>query len=190
METEPGQVTRMLEAVGDGNPQAVERLFPLVYEKLRALAHAKLRRLAPGQTLQATALVHEVWLRVVGDDNPPIWKNRSHFFAVAAEAMRRVLVENARRKSAEKRGGGVRPLDLHDVSIAEETRSDVLLAVDEALERLAARDPLAAQLIKLRFFVGMPNAQAAETLGVPERTAKRTWTYARAWLYNEINKSR
>jgi RNA polymerase sigma factor (TIGR02999 family) len=184
--TEP--VTQILDAVGAGDEHAAEQLLPLVYDELRRLAAARMAHAAPGQTLQPTALVHEAWLRLVGQPQQQLWNSRGHFFAAAAEAMRRILVERARRRSAEKHGGGLRRVDLDQVDIAEEANSDLLIALDEALTALAERDPTAAQLIKLRFFAGLPNAQAAELLGVPERTAKRAWAYARAWLYQEIRK--
>jgi RNA polymerase sigma factor (TIGR02999 family) len=187
MDETPEQVTQILEAVGTGDEQAAEKLLPLLYEELRRLAAARMAQVAPGQTLQPTALVHEAWLRLVGGKQQ-FWNSRGHFFAAAAEAMRRILVERARRRSAEKHGGGLRRVDLDQVDIAEEANSDVLLALDEALTALTGRDATAAQLIKLRFFAGLPNAQAAELLGVPERTAKRSWAYARAWLYQEIRK--
>jgi len=180
-------VTQILEAVRAGNEKASEELLPLVYHELRRLAAAKMAHAAPGQTLQPTALVHEAWLRLIGEQQEH-WNSRGHFFAAAAEAMRRILVERARRRSAEKHGGGLRRVDLDQVDIAEEANSDLLIVLDEALTALSERDPTAAQLIKLRFFAGFPNAQAAEMLGVPERTAKRAWAYARAWLYQEITK--
>ncbi len=187
METAPEQVTRILEAVGAGDPQAAEKLLPLVYEELRRLAAAKMAGNTADQTLQPTALVHEAWLRLVGHGERD-WRNRSYFFAAAAEAMRRILVERARRKSTEKHGAGLQRVDLDHLDVAEEAQGDILIALDEALTALVARDPVAAELIKLRFFTGIPNVQAAEILGVPERTAKRTWAYARAWLYQEIKK--
>ncbi len=163
-------------------------LLALVYEQLRALAAYKMAQEPQGQTLQATALVHEVWLRLTEKPGAK-FANEAHFFAAAAEAMRRILIENARRKQRLKHGGGQRrvELDLLDVAIATDT--DHLLAVDEALDKLAARDPLAADLIKLRFFAGLPNVEAAPLLGLPERTAKRTWAYARAWLYEELKRT-
>jgi RNA polymerase sigma factor (TIGR02999 family) len=187
MDEVPEQVTQILGVVGAGDPQAADKLLPLVYEELRRLAAARMAQVPVGQTLQPTALVHEAWLRLVGAQQQH-WNGRGHFFAAAAEAMRRILVERARRRSAEKHGGGLRRVDLDLVDIAEESNSDLLLALDEALTTLAERDPTAAQLIKLRFFAGLPNVQAAELLGVPERTAKRAWAYARAWLYQEISK--
>jgi RNA polymerase sigma factor (TIGR02999 family) len=186
----PQQVTQILEAASAGDEQAADKLLPLVYEELRRLAAAKMAQQPPGQTLQPTALVHEAWLRLVGahDEQRPLWNGRAHFFAAAAEAMRRILVERARRASALKHGGGLQRVDLDHVEIAEEANSDLLLAVNEALTGLAERDPIGAELIQLRFFAGLPNARAAELLGIPERTANRTWAYARAWLYRELRK--
>ncbi len=181
-------VTRILERVQQGQAKAAEELLPLLYEELRRLAHHKISLLPPGQTLQATALVHEAWLRLTGDQHPQCWDSRGHFFSAAAEAMRRILVEQARSKGARRHGGGMQRVDLDHVDLAEETNSDVLLLVDEALDRLAKVDSQAAELVKLRFFVGLPNAQAAEMLGMAERTAKRSWAYARAWLLRELKK--
>jgi RNA polymerase sigma factor (TIGR02999 family) len=181
-------VTEVLDAVGAGDGQAAERLLTLVYTELRCLAAAKMANEAPGQTLQPTALVHEVWLRLVGS-GPQHWDNRGHFFAAAAEAMRRILVENARRKQRLKHGGGQQRVELDTLDVAITSDDDHLLAVDEALDKLAARDTLAADLIKLRFFAGLPNIEAARLLGLPERTAKRTWAYARAWLYEELKRT-
>jgi RNA polymerase sigma factor (TIGR02999 family) len=181
-------VTHILDRVQHGDARAAEELLPLVYEDLRRLAAAKMAQLPPGQTLQPTALVHEAYLRLVGS-GPRDWNSRGHFFSAAAEGMRRILVERARRKGAVKRGGGLRPISFDDVDIAADSQSDVLLALDEALARYAERDAIGAELIKLRFFAGLPNDQAAAILKVPERTAKRTWAYARAWLYHELQKS-
>jgi len=181
-------VTRILDAIQQGDPKATEELLPLVYEELRKLAAHKMANEAPGQTLQPTALVHEAWLRLAGDKNQE-WNGRGHFFAAAAEAMRRILVENARRKQRVKHGGEMQRLDLTSLDVAIITHDEHLLAVNEALDKLAARDPLGAQLIKLRFFAGLSNVDAARLLGIPERTAKRTWAYARAWLYEELKKN-
>ena len=178
-------VTRILDAIQQGDPKATEELLPLVYEELRKLAAHKMANEAPGQTLQPTALVHEAWLRLTGNENQE-WNGRGHFFAAAAEAMRRILVENARRKQRVKHGGAMQRIDLTTLDVAIITHDEHLLAVDEALDKLAARDPLGAQLIKLRFFAGLSNVDAARMLGIPERTAKRTWAYARAWLYEEL----
>lgn len=182
-------VTRILDRAQQGDPRAAEELLPLVYDELRKLAAARLAALPPGQTLQATALVHEAWLRLAGPGHND-WNGRGHFFAAAAEAMRRILVDRARHKAAQKRGGGLRRIDLDHVDVAMESDEDLLLALDEALARYAQKDPQGAELIKLRFFAGLPNRQAAALLGVPERTAKRTWAFARAWLWHELQKSR
>jgi RNA polymerase sigma factor (TIGR02999 family) len=176
-------VTRVLTAIGQGDPSAAGQLLPLVYEELRQLAARKLAQEKPGQTLQATALVHEAYLRLVGGETPPRWDSRGHFFAAAAQAMRRILVENARRKGRDKHGGGRRRAhpDL-DALLAAESDED-LLALHEALEQLAARDPLKARLVELRFFAGLTLEQAAECLNISLSTAERGWRYARAWLY-------
>ncbi len=179
------EITRLLHRVQSGKPQAAEELLPLVYEELRKLAAARMAALPPGQTIQATALVHEAWMRLSGSSSQE-WEGRGHFFAAAAEAMRRILVDRAREKSAQKRGGHVPHVNLDDVDVALGTNDDVVLALDEALARYAVKDPDGAELIKLRFFVGLPNQEAAALLGIPERTAKRTWAYAKAWLYREI----
>jgi len=182
------ELTRILDRVQRGDSGSAEELLPLVYDELKKLAAARMNALPPGQTLQPTALVHEAWLRLSGSDHGD-WNGRGHFFAAAAEAMRRILVDHARAKSSRKRGGGFKRIDLEDVDIATEAKADVLVALDEALNRYSQKDPVGAQLIQLRFFVGLPNDQAAVILGVPERTAKRTWAYARAWLYDEIRRS-
>ena len=181
-------LTGYLDAVGARDALAAEKLLPAVYEELRHLAAAKMANEPPGQTLQPTALVHEAWLRLSGTSEAK-FANRAHFFAAAAEAMRRILVENARRKRRLKHGGGLRRVELETLDVAITSADDHLLAVDEALEKLAARDATAADLIKLRFFAGLPNVEAARLLGLPERTAKRTWAYARAWLYEELKRT-
>ena len=178
----------MMTAVERGEPNAADQLLILVYEELRKLAMSKMARETPGQTLQPTALVHEAYLRLIGSGQER-WSGRGHFFAAAAEAMRRILVENARRKRRVKHGGELQRVDMTTLDVAILTDDGHLLAVDEALEKLAARDPLGAQLIKLRFFAGLPNVEAARLLEIPERTAKRTWAYARAWLYEELKKT-
>ena len=178
-------VTRILDAIQHGDPKATEELLPLVYGELRKLAAHKMANERPGQTLQPTALVHDAWLRLTGGAIQE-WNGRGHFFAAAAEAMRRILVENARRKRRVKHGGESQRVDVTTLDVAILSDEGHLLAVDEALEKLAARDPLGAQLIKLRFFAGLSNVDAARMLGIPERTAKRTWAYARAWLYEEL----
>jgi len=168
--------------------QAAEALLPLLYEELRRLAARKLARERPGQTLQATALVHEAWLRL-GADRQPAWQNQAHFFAAAAEAMRRILVDRARRRQALRHGGEAERVDLDEVEIALEVPDDELIAVHEALDRFSAEDPAKADLVKLRFFVGLTLEEAARALGVSVATAKRSWQYARAWLYREIRGS-
>jgi len=178
------EVTRLLEAVEQGDPKAAEELLPLVYEELRRLAHQKMANEPPGQTLQPTALVHEAWLRLVGENHD--WHNRRHFFSAAAEAMRRILVERARRKQRMRHGGQMVRLDLEDIDLAAESQPETVLFVDEALERLAAKDPTVVELIRLRFFGGMPNQEAAALLGLSERNARRDWAYARAWLTREL----
>ncbi len=182
------EVTHLLDRVQGGDRNAATELLPLVYEELRQMAAQKMARENPGHTLQPTALVHEAWLRLVGDETPQ-FVNRSHFFGAAAEAMRRILVENARRKSRLKHGGQFERVDLESLDLAVESTDDQVLAVDAALDKLALRDPVGAQLIKLRFFVGLPNVEAARLLGLSERTAKRVWSYARAWLFEELKKS-
>ena len=181
-------VTEILDAVRAGDAQAAEELLPLVYDELRHLAAHKLSQERPGQTLQPTALVHEAWLRLGGRSDAK-FANQAHFFAAAAEAMRRILVENARRKQRLKHGGGQQRVELNALDVAISSADGQLLAVDEALDKLAARDAPAADLIKLRFFAGLPNDEAARLLGLPERTAKRTWAYARAWLYEELKRT-
>jgi RNA polymerase sigma factor (TIGR02999 family) len=179
-------VTRILSAIEHGDSKASEELLPLVYDELRKLAAQRLARERPGQTLQATALVHEAYLRLVGDQESRGWDSRGHFFAAAAEAMRRILVEVARRKRAEKRGGRRDRRSLEEVEIAAPAGRVDVLALDEALGRLAARDAEAAELVKLRYFAGMTMAEAAAALGLPERTVGRLWTYARSFLANEM----
>jgi RNA polymerase sigma factor (TIGR02999 family) len=179
------EVTQVLDAIQQGDPEAARPLLPLVYEELRRLAAQKLTREKPGQTLDATALVHEAYLRLVkGKQEPRPFKDRCHFFAAAAAAMRRILIDNARRKGAQKRGGGLRrqPVD----AVTAPTPNQDLLALDEALEKLAAQDPIKARLVELRYFVGLTGEQAAEVLGISPTTADRHWAYARAWLRAEI----
>ena len=178
-------VTRILDRVQQGEARAAEELLPLVYEELRRLAAAKMAQQPPGQTLQATALVHEAFLRLTGGQRDQ-WQGRTHFFRAAAEAMRCILIENARRKSRWKRGGRLERVDLQGLELAAETPPDTLLVVQEALERLAAEDEPTAELVKLRFFIGLTNAEAAQILGLSEPTVKRYWEYARAWLLREI----
>jgi RNA polymerase sigma factor (TIGR02999 family) len=180
------EVTRILTAIEQGNSQAVDELLPAVYQELRVLAAQKLVREVPGHTLQPTALVHEAYLRLAGGAEN--YKNRSHFFVAAAEAMRRILIENARRKARLKRGGGQQRRELDDQVLAIESPSDNLLALNEALDRLAEKEPVIAELVKLRYFAGLTLEQAGQVLKVTRRTADRYWAYARAWLYNEMAK--
>jgi len=180
------EVTRILERVEDGDAKAAEQLLPLVYDQLRQLAAHKMANEAPGHTLQPTALVHEAWLWLAGSDAPQQWNSRGHFFSAAAEAMRRILIERARAKARLRRGGGQRPLNLDEVTVGAETAPEELLLVDEALDKLEAQDPDKARLVKLRFFSGLTNEEAAMSLGISPTTAKRYWTFARAWLYSEI----
>ena len=180
-------VTRILSAAQAGDPKAAEELLPLVYNELRRLAANKLANEAPGQTLQATALVHEAWLRLAGDGDSQ-WKNRSHFLAAAAEAMRHILIDRARRKNRVRHGQGLQRVNLDHVDLASATEDDTLLRVDEALTKFAAEEPVKAQLVKLRYFVGLSIPEAAAAMGISESTAKRAWAYARAWLYDELKK--
>jgi RNA polymerase sigma factor (TIGR02999 family) len=178
-------LTQVLNAIEHGDPHAAEQLLPLVYDELRRLAAERLAQERPGQTLQATALVHEAYVRLMDVDQAPHWDSRRHFFA-AAEAMRRILVDNARRKRTEKHGGARQRIDLDDVEVAADTRSPDLLALDEALTRLAAEDPVKAQLVTLRYFAGLSVQEAAEALSISRATADRYWSYARTWLYCEL----
>jgi RNA polymerase sigma factor (TIGR02999 family) len=181
-------VTRILSAVEHGDPTAAEQLLPLVYDELRRLAAQRLAQEKPGQTLQATALVHEAYLRLVGPQDPG-WNGRGHFFAAAAEAMRRILIDRARHKQTRKAGGGRRRLDLDNIEPAlEEGDGDRLLALDEALGKLEAEDPRKAELVKLRFFAGLTAEQAAAALGVSTSTAEKDWAYARSWLRVAIDR--
>jgi RNA polymerase sigma factor (TIGR02999 family) len=175
-------VTRILSAIEQGDPRASEELLPLVYDELRKLAAQRLAREKPGQTLQATALVHDAYLRLVDVAEPQRWNGRGHFLAAAAEAMRRILVEAARRKGSERRGGGRRRAELLDEDLLSAGISDEILDLDEALMRFGVVDPRAAELVKLRAFAGMTLEEAADYLGISPRTAKRAWAYARAWL--------
>jgi len=183
------EVTRILQAIDQGDPRAAEQLLPLVYDELRRVAAEKLAREKPGQTLQAMALVHEAYLRLVEAEKSRHWNNRTHFFAAASEAMRRILVEQARRKLSQKRGGDRDRLDFDMANLIAPEVSDEVLAVDEALSSLAAVDAQAAELVKLRYFAGMSIAEAAEVLTIPSRSADRLWAYARAWLRRAIDDS-
>ena len=180
------EVTSILDAIQRGDSKAADALLPLVYDELRQLAAQRMAHEAPGQTLQATALVHEAWLRLGGDDQPS-WQNRAHFFAAAAEAMRRTLIDKARRKNYLRHGGGAERVNLDGLDLAASVDNEQLLALDEALDHLAAHDATKAQVVKLRFFAGLTNEQVARVLGVSEPTVKRHWTYARAWLFREMN---
>jgi len=184
-------VTRALSAIEHGDPRAAEQLLPLVYDELRRLAARTLAREKPGQTLQATALVHEAYVRLVGGGEAaagrgPRWDGRGHFFAAAAEAMRRILIDRAREKRSRKRGGGRKKLDLDALDLAARAAPDQLLALDEALARLAREDPAAARLVELRYFAGLTVEEAGKALGVSTATAYRHWKYARAWLHSRL----
>jgi RNA polymerase sigma factor (TIGR02999 family) len=183
------EVTHILEAILQGNPKAAEELLPLVYDELRKLAAQKMASEQPGHTLQPTALVHEAWLRLVGDKAFE-FENRAHFFAAAGESMRRILVESARRKKRLKHGGQMERVDLDAVELPLPVPEDELLALDEALNRLATVDSRAAEVVKLCFFVGLTQEQAARELGVSVATAERLWAFARAWLFREMEKTR
>jgi len=178
-------ITRVLRAIGNGDGQAAEELLPLVYDELRKLAAARIAYEQPGQTLQATAIVHEAWLRLVSDGERS-WQNRGHFFAAAAEAMRRILIENARRKSALKRGGGQLRVDIEDVELADASPDDTILLIDDALKELEIESPEKAKIVVLKFFGGLTNQQIAENFGTTERTIERQWAFAKAWLYAKI----
>ena len=180
------EVTRILSAIEHGDSKASEELLPLVYRELRQIARQRLAREKPGQTLQVTALVHEAYLRLVGGDEAQRWNSRGHFFAAAAEAMRRILVENARRKRTEKHGGRLERQDLDDVDIAAPAPSEDLLAIDEALAKLEAEDPVKAQLVKLRYFVGLSEEDAASALGLSRTSVQRYWRYTKAWFLIEL----
>jgi len=180
------EVTQILSGIEAGDPHAAAQLLPLVYDELRKLAAQKLAQEKPGQTLQATALVHEAYLRLLGNDQDQHWDSRGHFFAAAAEAMRRILLNRARDKKRLKRGGEHRRVDLDQVEIALDTDDEQLISIDEALAQLAVEDPGAAQLVNLRFFAGLTLKEAADSLGLALRTAERQWTYARAWLYARL----
>ncbi len=184
-----GEITRLLEEMREGDPEAAEELLSHVYRQLRALAAAKMAREVPGQTLQPTALVHEAWLRLGGGEGGG-FPNRAYFFAAAGEAMRRILVENARRKQRLKRGGNLQRVDIDEVDLSAPLPDDQLLALDEALTRLAGINSEAAELVKLCFFVGLTQEQAAKELGVSVSTVERRWADARAWLFREIQKDR
>ena len=183
------EVTRILSAINEGDAHAAAQLLPLVYDELRKLAAQKLALEKPGQTLQATALVHEAYVRLVDRDEVQHWDSRGHFFAAAAEAMRRILIDNARRKRRPKHGGDRRRVDLDAAASVADVPAEDLLALDEALTKLAAEEPIKAKLVTLRLFAGLSVPEAAKVLGLSTRTAERYWTYARLWLYAELNDS-
>jgi RNA polymerase sigma factor (TIGR02999 family) len=183
------EVIRILSALEQGDPRAAGQLLPLVYDELRKLAARKLAQEKSGQTLQATALVHEAYVRLVDSDEAQDWDSRGHFFAAAAEAMRRILIDNARRKQADKHGGGWERHELLEVELAIDSTGGDLFAVDDALSRLTTREPVIARLVQLRFFAGLLLPEAAKCLGISERTAYRHWAYARAWLRRELDRS-
>jgi len=180
-------VTRILTAIEQGDAEEADKLLPLVYEELRRLAAQKMSRESPGQTLQATALVHEAYIRLVGSEAQN-WSGRTNFFSAAAEAMRRILIDNARRKQRLKRGGAQQKISFEDVEPAVAEPAEDIVALDDALEKLALEDPAKANLVKLRYFAGMTVQQAAEILGISQATAERYWSYARVWLLYEIKK--
>ncbi len=182
-------VTQILNAIEDGDPYAAEQLLPLVYDELRNLAAAKLAQEKPGQTLEATALVHEAYLRLVNAEKVQSWDSRAHFFAAAAEAMRRILIDNARRKQTEKHGGGWQRHELLEAELAIDSTGAELVAVDAALSRLATQEPIISRLVELRCFAGLTLAEAARCLSLSERTAYRHWAYARAWLRRELDRA-
>lgn len=179
-------VTQILTAIEQGDAMATNELLPVVYNELRRLAAHKMASEPPGHTLQPTALVHEMWLKLV-DSPSQSWQNRAHFFGAAAEAMRRILIARARRKQTQRRGAGAPHLDADEIELASPAPDDQLLALNDALDRFAARAPQQAELLKLRYFVGLRIEETAEILGISEATAKRWWAYARAWLFNEMN---
>jgi RNA polymerase sigma factor (TIGR02999 family) len=181
-------VTRILSAIDQGDSDAAEQLLPLVYDELRQLAAQRLAQEKPGQTLQPTALVHEAYLRLVGADDGKAWDNRGHFFAAAAEAMRRILIDQARTKQSQRRGGGRQRVELEHVDVAAPELAPDVLALNEVLARFEQTDPVKAQLVKLRYFAGLTIPQAAQVLGISTTTADRYWAYARAWLHAELKK--
>ena len=189
MVTPMNEVTRILSGIEAGDPHAAEQLLPLVYDELRKLAAQKLAQEKPGQTLEATALVHEAYVRLVDTDQVPHWNSRGHFFAAAAEAMRRILVDQARKKMSRKRGGGLERLPLEEVDIGVPQPAVDLLAVSDALEKFESIDKAAANLVKLRYYAGLTLPQAAEALGISSSTADRQWAYARAWLHAELREN-
>jgi RNA polymerase sigma factor (TIGR02999 family) len=182
-------VTHMLEAVGQGNPKAAEELLPLVYEELRRLAASKMAQQPPGQTLQATALVHEAWLRLT-DSSRQNWENRRHFFSTAAEAMRHILIDRARKRQTQRHGGGQQRVDIDEIELAAPVEDDTLLGLNDAIDDLQKADPEKAEVVKLKFFAGLSEREAAEVLGVSERTVERRWAYAQAWLFERMERAK
>jgi len=183
-----GDVTQILEAIENGDPSSSEKLLPLVYEELRLLAQQRLANEKSDQSLQATALVHEAYLRLVGSENGQQWNSRGHFFGAASEAMRRILINRARDRNRLKRGGGKARLDLSNITLATETPDDTLIELDNAIEQLAEEDEIAAKLVKLKFFAGLSMKDAAESLGMTRRQGDGIWAYARAWLFDSLRK--
>jgi RNA polymerase sigma factor (TIGR02999 family) len=181
------EVTRILSAIEQGDSHAAEQLLPLVYGELRKLAAQRMTQEAPGQTLQPTALVHEAYLRLVDADKAQQWNSRGHFFAAAAEAMRRILIENARSKHRIRRGGRWKRIELEKIDLADEESAEKVLALDEAIERLGGEEKIVADVVKLRYFAGLTIDAAAATLGISVRTANRHWAYAKAWLYQQLS---
>ncbi len=187
MEPAPEHVTQILDAVGAGDAQAAEKLLPLVYDELRRLAAARMAREAPGQTLQPTALVHEAWLKLAGSGRQH-WESRRHFFSAAAEAMRHILIDRTRKRQCERHGGGQQRVDIEEVEVAAPIEDETLLALNEAIDELEKLDPAKAEVVKLKFFVGLNEREAAEVLGVSERTIERRWAYAQAWLFERMER--
>lgn len=184
-----GELTQILSQIEEGHPQAGERLLPLVYEELRKLAAARMAQESGTQTLQPTALVHEAWLRLTGTEEQKVWNSRGHFFGAAAEAMRRILIERARKKARVRHGGELERVDLEHVTVAVEDSDATVLAIHEALEKLARESPQKAEIVKLRYFVGMENREIAEALGTSLSTVERSWAFARSWLFRELKKN-
>jgi len=181
-------VTQLLSAIDAGDPRAADQLLPLVYEELRKLASAKMAKEKPGQTLQATALVHEAWLRLAGAEQQRAWNSRGHFFGAAAEAMRRILVDRARQKARVRHGGGLERVDLEHVNLATEDSDETLLAMSDALDALARESPQKAEIVRLRYFIGLENQEIARALGISLSTVERSWAFARCWLHRELKK--
>lgn len=181
-------VTQLLHAMDAGDPRAADQLLPLVYEELRKLAAAKMAQEKPGQTLQATELVHEAWMRLAGADEQKAWNGRGHFFGAAAEAMRRILVDRARQKARRRHGGGLQRVDLEQVTLATEDSSETVLAMNDALDALARESPRKAEVARLRYFIGLENQEIARALGISLSTVERSWVFARSWLHRELKK--